>query len=631
MDFEELTNRRVLIVDDQKEIHDDFAETLNARRFSTWLDDPATAFLDDEESQVFPDLELLHARSGEAGCDIVKAGKQRGRPVAVAYVDIRMPPGMDGVETTCRMREIDADIEIVIMTAFTDKPVSEIIGSLERLHKVLYIRKPFASDEIQQITLSLIGKWNAEQELKRNRLELAVGYQRLEAVLDATGEAMAMYDPAGRLTFANQRYEQVSGLRESELKKLSPEALEAHFKERFRTSYLTDIVGTGIPGSGGELLEQAAADAGSEKRLFYRGTAPVRDSAGEVLGKLYVYRDVSRELELEQTKAELSSLRATMDTDDSFEGIVGNSPAMKRVYALMRQAAESDITVLLQGESGTGKELVTQLLHSNSARKAAPFVAINCAAIPETLMESELFGHERGAFTGATSQRIGAFERADGGTIFLDEISEMRPNLQAKLLRVLQEREVQRVGGSVPVPIDVRVIVASNKNLDAAVRNGDFRDDLLYRIAAFPIEIPPLRQRRTDIVPLADHFLNKHASKADSSVTGISTAAARLLIQYDWPGNVRELEHAIARAVLLEKTGVLQAQNLPERLLRPGTPTDDSSTTVSSLPLAEVERRALIQAFRASGNNITQAARALGINRGTLHRKLKKYGLTAEN
>ncbi len=631
MDFEEFTNRRVLIVDDQKEIHDDFTETLKARHLSTAADELAAAFVVDEEPPIFPELELLHARNGEAACDIVRAGKERGRPVAVAYIDIRMPPGMDGIETTRRVREVDGDIEIVIMTAYTDRPVSEILGNVGLLHKVLYVRKPFAHDEIQQITLSLIGKWNVERELEQSRRELAIGYQRLEAVLDATGEAMAMYDVAGRLAFANRRYEQVFGLRESEMKELSPEALDAHFRERFRRPYLSGTAGTGLIEGGGELLEQDGADTASDKRLFYRGTAPVHDSTGEVMGKLYVYRDVSRELELERTKAELSFLRGGLETGGSFEGIIGASPSMQRIYTLMRQAAENEITVLLQGESGTGKELVAQSLHSNSARKAAPFVAINCAAIPETLIESELFGHERGAFTGATSQRIGAFERADGGTIFLDEIGDMRPDLQAKLLRVLQEREVQRVGGSAAIPIDVRVIAATNKNLDVAVRDGKFREDLLYRVAGFPIEIPPLRERRTDIALLADHFLNKHAGRTDSSVKGISTAAARLLIQYDWPGNVRELDHAIERAVLLEKTDVLQAESLPERLLLPDARARDSSMPASSLPLAEVERQALIEALRASGNNITQAARALGINRGTLHRKLKKYGLTAEH
>ncbi len=242
-------------------------------------------------------------------------------------------------------------------------------------------------------------------------------------------------------------------------------------------------------------------------------------------------------------------------------------------------------------------------------------------------MESELFGYERGAFTGATRQRIGAFERATGGTILLDEIGDMPLALQAKLLRVLQEREIQRVGGGVTIPIDVRMIVATNKDLEAAVTAGEFRADLFYRIAAFPIVVPPLRQHRMDIPLLADHFLNKHAERSGRTMSGISAAALRLLLQHDWPGNVRELDHAIERAVLLEKTDVLQAESLPPHLFRTHASASDHPTPAPVLPLVEVERQALVQALEASGNNITQAAQALGINRVTLHRKLKRYGL----
>jgi len=313
--------------------------------------------------------------------------------------------------------------------------------------------------------------------------------------------------------------------------------------------------------------------------------------------------------------------------------MVGDSPPMQRVYALMRQAAESGITVMIQGESGTGKELVASSFHLNSPRRNGPFLAINCAAIPESLIESELFGHEKGAFTGATRQRLGAFERATGGTIFLDEIGDMRLAMQAKLLRVLQEREIQRVGGAATIPIDARVIVATNKDLKALVKAREFREDLFYRIAAFPIVIPPLRQHPTDIPLLAKHFLNKHAERSGRVFGGISTAALRALLQYDWPGNVRELDNAIERAVLLEKTDVLQVDSLPPHFVttrlaaEDGSTADHRSTSVSILPLRDVERRALAEALEASDNNVTRAARALGINRVTLHRKLKRHGL----
>ena len=631
MDFNEYANRRVLIVDDQKEIHDDFAEMLKPQLSEASADKLAAAFVTEEEPSFLPEFELLHARSGEEACDIVRVAKERSRPIAVAYIDIRMPPGVDGIETIRRVREVDRDAEIVIMTAYADRSLPEIIQNVEPLHKVLYVRKPFAREEIQQMTLSLVGKWNVEQELAEKRRQLVIGHQRLEAVLDATGEAMAMYDLTRRLVFANRGYENLADLTESELKDLSPDALAAQFQERFREPDLHDVEGRFVFKDGGDLVEESAAGTVPEHRLFYRSTAPVHDGQGEVMGSLYVYRDVSKEVEVERMKAEVLRLRTELEMTYSFDGMVGDSPPMQQVYALMRQAAESDITVLIRGESGTGKELVAKSFHSNSPRKDGPFLAINCAAIPEALMESELFGHERGAFTGATRQRIGAFERAKGGTILLDEIGDMRLALQAKLLRVLQEREIQRVGGGVTVPIDVRVIVATNKDLEAAVKAGEFREDLFYRIAGFPIVIPPLRQHRMDIPLLANHFLNKHAERSGRSMSGISTAALRLLLQYDWPGNVRELDHAIERAVLLEKTDVLQVDSLPPQLLVTHAAADDHSTPASVLPLREVERRALAQALEASGNNITQAARALGINRVTLHRKLKRYGLLAKD
>ena len=630
MDFKEYANMRVLIVDDQKEIHDDFAEMLKPQLSEAWADELAAAFVTEEEQSFLPVFELLHARSGEEACDIVRVAKERTRPIAVAYIDIRMPPGVDGIETIHRVREVDRDAEIVIMTAYTDRSLPEIIQNVEPLHKVLYIRKPFAREEIQQMTLSLVGKWNVEQELAEKRRQLGISHKRLEAVLDTTGEAMGMYDLTGRLVFANRRYEKLSDLRESELKDLSPDALAAQFQERFREPALHDAEGRFVFKDGGDLVEESAVGTVPEHRLFYRSTAPVHDGQGELMGSLYVYRDVSKEVEAERMKAEVLRLRTELEMTYSFDGMVGDSPPMQQVYALMRQAAESDITVLIRGESGTGKELVAKSLHSNNPRKDGPFLAINCAAIPEALMESELFGHERGAFTGATRQRIGAFERAKRGTILLDEIGDMRLALQAKLLRVLQEREIQRVGGGATIPIDVRVIVATNKDLEAAVKAGEFREDLFYRIAAFPIVIPPLRQHRMDVPLLANHFLNKHAQRSGRSMSGISTAGLRLLLQYDWPGNVRELDHAIERAVLLEKTDVLQVDSLPPQLLVTHAAADDHSAPESVLPLREVERQALARALEALGNNITQAARALGINRVTLHRKLKRHGLLAK-
>ena len=263
-------------------------------------------------------------------------------------------------------------------------------------------------------------------------------------------------------------------------------------------------------------------------------------------------------------------------------------------------------------------------------RRDQPFVTVDCASIPEALIESELFGHERGAFTGATARHIGAFERAHGGTIVLDEIGDMPYPLQTRLLRVLQEREIRRVGGTTVVPVDIRVITSTNKNQETAVAAGEFREDLFYRIAAFPIVIPSVRDRREDIPLLARHFLERHAAGAGKSIVGLTTAAMRMLLQYAWPGNVRELENAIERAVLLEPGPVLQAASLQPAV--PAAPAAGAREPAASaqpaavLPLAEVERRAVLQAFELVGRNVTRAATALRISRATLHRKLRKYG-----
>ena len=625
----DLDNRRVLIVDDQQEIHDDFREMLPPIGGAPPAEGLAAAFLDEEEEPFLPEFELLHARNGEEAFEIIRAGRDSNRPVAVAFIDIRMPPGIDGIETIRRVRRVDRDVEIVIMTAYTDRSLPEIVEDMELLHKMLYIRKPFAHEEIQQITLSLVGKWNVERELEEKGRQLTRSHRRLEAVLDATGDAIAMHDGDGRLVFANREYERLLGLEDRELTEIPPEDLTARFEERFREPDLGDVEGRFLLDSG-NVVETTGDGEVPRQRLFYRSTAPVVDGGGETIGNLVLYRDVSKEIEAEQMKAEVLRLRTELETTFSFAGMVGTSPAMRKVYALMKQAAEGDIAILIRGESGTGKELVARSFHDNSPRRQGPFVAVNCAAIPGTLIESELFGHERGAFTGATEQRAGAFERAHGGTILLDEIGDMPFDLQGKLLRVLQEREIQRVGGTAPIPVDIRVVTATNKDLERAVAAGEFRQDLYYRVAAFPIAIPPLRDRREDIPLLARHFLDKHAEGAGKSIDGISTAAQRLLLQYDWPGNVRELENAIERAVLLEADTVLQVGSLPPQLSPLVAAGSDRPPPSGVLPLAEVERQALVHALEAAGNNVTRAARALGIDRSTLHRKLKRYELNRD-
>ena len=626
MELEQYKNNRVLVVDDQTEIHNDFIEMLTPDTSGSSTDALATTFIDEVDGFTFPQYEIMHATGGEEACRIVQDARDSGRPIALAYVDVRMPPGIDGVETIRRIRKIDSDIEIVIMTAYADRPLSDIIQDMELLHKLLYIRKPFAWEEIQQITLSLVGKWNIERDLNQKRRQLADSHQRLEAVLDAAGDAMVMLDPAGCVVFANRGYQELVDLRQNEMRAISPEALSARFEKRFQEPSLPELEGRFVFKNGENLVEEVASDQLPGQRLFYRSNAPVHDDQQGVIGRLIVLRDVSSEIEIERMRAEVLRLRTELETTYSFAGMVGASSKMRRVYELIQQVADSDVTVLIRGESGTGKEMVAKSFHFNSVRRKRPFVAVNCVALPETLIESELFGHEKGAFTGADTRRPGAFERADGGTIFLDEIGEMNPVAQTKLLRVLQEREIQPIGASATRRIDVRVIAATNANLEDALQKGKFRKDLYYRLAVFPIEIPPLRERREDIPVLANHFLKKYAERANRSIGGLSNATVRTLLQYAWPGNVRELENAIERAVLLETTAVLQVDSLPPELLHLPV-RKDSLDSEAILPLETVERRHLVHALDASQNNVARAARGLGINRATLYRKMKKHGL----
>jgi transcriptional regulator with PAS, ATPase and Fis domain len=633
MKFENGWNNRILVVDDEENIHQDFEEMLKPGLIKASTDDLAIAFDSDVDEDFLPEFELLHARGGKEAYEKVQEAIEENNPIAVAYVDVRMAPGWDGVETTRKIRDIDKNIEIVIMTAYTDKPLSEIIHDMELLHKLLYIRKPFAREEIQQMTISLTEKWNVERELAKKNQQLALNKQTLEAVLDSTRDAIAMFDVKGDLLFANRWYGRMFGLADKALEEMSADELQRRIKQCFQEPDLFEEAETSFLANPDSVFEKAVEVKLPERKVLYQFMAPVHDAEQNIIGRITVYRDVSKELEIDQMKAEVLRLRAELEMEYSFDNIIGKSGKIRDVYALMQQAIQSNITVLLQGESGTGKELVAKSIHFNSSRKTGPFIAVNCAAIPETLIESELFGHERGAFTGATARRIGRFEQANGGTILLDEIGEMPPALQPRLLRVLEEREIQRVGGTSTIPTDVRVIASTNRDLGAAMEAGEFREDLFYRVSAFPIVIPPLRERREDISLLAEHFLNHAAEKAGKSIAVISTEALQLLMSYNWPGNVRELENVIERAVLLETSDVLQASSLPPEIHAVSTRVymaasgDEEPTMIEIFPLEEVEKQALARALKATGNNIRQTAKALGINRATVYRKMEKYGL----
>ncbi|HMK55592.1 MAG TPA: sigma-54 dependent transcriptional regulator [Dissulfurispiraceae bacterium] len=321
--------------------------------------------------------------------------------------------------------------------------------------------------------------------------------------------------------------------------------------------------------------------------------------------------------------------------------IIGTSPAIRRIYNLISKVSQSDSTVLVLGESGTGKELVARTIHFGGKRSDKPFIPVNCGAIPAELLESELFGHEKGAFTGAIASRTGRFELADGGTIFLDEIGEMSPMLQVKLLRVLQERSFERIGGSKTVNVDVRVISATNRNLEDAVKTGRFREDLYYRINVIPIEIPPLRDRTEDLPLLCDFFMEKHATRFGRHLLKITNEAFKVFTDYGWPGNVRELENTLERLLVLKDDDIVTAYDLSEKMtgrrlpdlpeVAPPGGDPDANPFVQGIDLnaalLEYEKRLVLNAIQIHGGVKSQAAKFLNINRTTLIEKMKRLGL----
>ncbi len=364
----------------------------------------------------------------------------------------------------------------------------------------------------------------------------------------------------------------------------------------------------------------------------------------------------------------VESLSSRLREREGFGSILGRSRAIRRTIHLLERAASSDVTLLLQGESGTGKEVAARAVHTESTRRENPFIVVNCGAIPEGLIESELFGHERGSFTGATGMRVGCFEQADTGTIFLDEIGELRADLQVKLLRVLQERQVQRVGGSTTKSVDVRVIAATNRDLKAEVAVKNFREDLYYRLAVFPVLLPALRERESDLVLLARAFVERFAKHDGRRISGFTPEAQRVLESYAWPGNVRELENVVERAVILEDGPSISAQSLPDEIVlafraeqedasrlqsvgpeeqpvvarsavvaellsHPAHPdgfeNESAGGSCEIVPFEEEERRIILRALELTRWNVQEASKRLGIGRATIYRKIERYGLRA--
>ena len=348
---------------------------------------------------------------------------------------------------------------------------------------------------------------------------------------------------------------------------------------------------------------------------------------------------VKRALKMSSLAIENKFLRQELESHYDFKNIIGNSPQVVESLRLVGEVSNTDSTVLITGESGTGKELIARAIHYNSNRACGPLIALNCAAIPENLLESELFGYEKGAFTSAEKTKKGRFELASGGTFFLDEISEMSAAIQAKVLRVIEARELERLGGTETIKVDIRIICATNKNLEELVRCGKFREDLYYRISVFPIFLPPLRDRKEDIVPLSKHFLKQFSMKMGKSPISLNREVEKLLLMHRWEGNIRELQNVIERAVILCKSNIITTEHLPTSIVKCALSTDkpqnqpQNNSIMFDIPphglsLDALEKQLVTQALEKSKNNKTKAAKLLGLTRGTFRYRLLKYGLS---
>ena len=446
--------------------------------------------------------------------------------------------------------------------------------------------------------------------------KLTPGWQKtsvLESVFDQLSDALVLYDPEFRITGVNRAAEKLFGMS-------SEEMLGRHCQEVFNCSVCEPgcgmLVGLNQSSGGPHSTVRLRMENGMERLVVMR-TTQMFDEDGHLSGVVATIKDVTEESSPQKRE------------------VIAESVAMRDVLNFVRRVASSEATtILLEGENGTGKDLVAKTLHYQSTRQAEPFIAINCAAIPDSLLESELFGYEKGAFTDARAQKRGIFELADKGTLFLDEVGEIPLMLQAKLLRVLEEQSFRRLGGLKDIHLDLRVIAATNKNLREAVKEGAFRQDLYFRLNVIQILIPPLRERAEDIVPLTRFFIEHYNRKFKRNIEGVSDSAAKLLLHHDWPGNVRELRNAIERAMILEESSLIAPPSLPIAISRPDgdahppPPVEAAAAMpVDGMSLEDNERSLLMRALEKTNGNQTQAARLLRVTRDTLRYKMKKFDL----
>ncbi len=514
------------------------------------------------------------------------------RDFDLVYLDILLG-GDSGIDALRICKEMNPACPVVMVTG---SPDLDTATDAVRLGAFDYIPKPVRHETLLRITRKAL-----QHKLLVDQKE---AYRaRLNAIFKSVKEGIITVDPQLCVTGMNDAAKIMFGCdveaTGSELQTLFPTypAFIDMVQSSFATKKALDIF----------RIEMSLKK--DRTQVLSLTTAALIEESGRSIGAVITLRDETR----------LDFLERDLKARKQFDRLIGVSVEMQKIYSLIESLADVDTTVLVTGESGTGKELVAESLHYRSSRRDKPFVRVNCAALPETLLESELFGHVKGSFTGATQDKMGRFQRADGGTILLDEIADISPALQVRLLRVLQEREIEKVGGTAPIPVDIRVIAATNKNLLEKVSTGEFREDLYYRLKVVEVKLPPLRERREDLPMLAEYFINKFNARFQRLIVGASQSVQDALLRYDWPGNVRELEHAIEHAFVLCRESVLAVDHLPEEL--------KSVFDVSQERGKECSAQDIIAALQSADGNKSKAAALLGVSRRTIYRKMEEFGL----
>lgn len=556
--------------------------------------------IDDEEGIRYTFRKFLEGDGWEvdtAGSPAEFLARMNGSRYDVVFADIVLQ-GASGVDVLRAAKELRVTAPIVMITGM---PTIETAAESLRLGAYDYLQKPVNKDALLRTAGLALRHKRLRDESERYRANL-------EAVFQNVRDGIITTDRDFRITAFNEAAADLCGLRQE------------HLGSSYGEGTLSCPVGCGETlreavrrGQPIERFRIECSHATRSVQIVDLTAAPLTDGKGGLLGGLLVIQNKTRLARLEEQQADAGG----------FGNIVGAGPAMKKIYSLIQEVAEINSTVLLTGETGTGKELVAEAIHGSGRRSGRPIVRVNCAALPDELLASELFGHVRGAFTGAVRDQAGRFQMADGGTIFLDEISDISPRLQVLLLRVLQEKQFERLGDARTISVDVRVIAASNRDLKKKVDDGSFREDLYYRLNVINIHLPPLRERREDIPLLVAHFLKEYNGRFGRSIEGVSQDVQRYFLGHPWPGNVRQLGHVLETAVALCRDRLIMMDHLPGDFRAAGgiAPEPD-------LP-AENGASAIRRALDQAGGNKAKAARILGISRQTFYRKMKELGLTS--